>query len=91
MMFNYITFYAIGGILLISTLVIVYNYFTAPKVVNRKYELQKKPHVSILIPARNEEGTIVELLHSLMQQSYSNYELFVLDDQSEDQTTRVVE
>jgi len=84
-------FYAIGGILLISTLVIIYNCFTAPKVINRKYDLLKKPHVSILIPARNEEDNITALLHSIIQQSYSNYELFVLDDQSEDQTSTVVE
>ena len=44
-----------------------------------------------MIPARNEEDNITELLHSIIQQSYSNYELFVLDDQSEDQTTGVVE
>ena len=91
MIVNPIFFYAIGGILLISTLIIVYNCFTAPKIINRNFPLQKKPLVSILIPARNEEDNITELLHSIIQQSYSNYELFVLDDQSDDQTTRVIE
>ena len=81
----------IGGILFLSTAVIVYNCFTAPKIINRRYELQQKPLVSILIPARNEEDTIAELLHSILQQSYSHYELFVLDDQSDDQTCSVVE
>ena len=83
--------YAIGGILFLSTAVIVYNYFTAPKIINRTYKLQQNPLVSILIPARNEEDTIAELLHSILQQSYSHYELFVLDDQSDDQTCSVVE
>ncbi len=86
-----IIIYAIGGILFLSTAVIVYNCFTAPKIINRRYELQKKPLVSILIPARNEEDTIAELLHSTLQQSYSHYELFVMDDQSDDQTCSVVE
>ena len=91
MIVNPITFYAIGGIVFISTLVIIYNCYTAPKVINRKYDLPKKPHVSILIPARNEEDNITPLLHSIIQQSYSNYDLFVLDDQSEDRTSGVVE
>ena len=91
MIVNLITLYAVGGILLITTTVIVYNCFTAPKIINRKYQLHNKPHVSILIPARNEEDNIVKLLHSLMQQSYTNYELFVIDDQSEDKTAQVVE
>jgi len=91
MIVNPIIFYAIGGIVLISTLVIIYNSFTAPKIINRKYDLLKKPHVSILIPARNEEDNITALLHSIIQQSYSNYDLFVLDDQSEDRTSGVVE
>lgn len=90
MMVNLIL-YAIGWILFLSTAVIVYNCFTAPKIINRRYELQQKPLVSILIPARNEEDTIAELLHSILQQSYSHYELFVLDDQSDDQTCSVVE
>ena len=58
--------------------VIVFNCFTAPKIINRKYELQKKPLVSILIPARNEEDTIAELLQSIIQQSYSNYRTICL-------------
>ena len=81
----------IGGILLISSSVIVFNYFTAPKINNRKYEPQIKPLVSILIPVRNEEDNISELLQSIIQQSYSNFELFVLDDQSDDQTSHVIE
>jgi chlorobactene glucosyltransferase len=71
--------------------VVVYNYFTATKLSNRHYALQHNPLISILIPARNEEDTIAGLLNSISQQSYCNYELFVLDDQSEDNTTGVVE
>ena len=83
--------FAVGSILCISTVVIVYNFFTATKLVNQPYSLQQNPLVSILIPARNEEDSIGGLLNSIAKQSYSNYEVFVLDDQSEDNTVGVVE
>jgi chlorobactene glucosyltransferase len=90
-MFNHILLYSVGSILCLSFGVIVYNCITATKLVNQDYSLQQKPLVSILIPVRNEEDTIAGLLNSIGQQSYSNYELFVLDDQSEDNTAGVVE
>ncbi len=42
--------------------------------------------VSVLIPARNEEKNIGRCLESLLVQTYSNYEIVVLDDQSSDGT-----
>ena len=90
-MFNHIFLYSVGCVLCLSFGVIVYNFFTATKLVNQDYPLKQKPLVSILIPARNEEDTITGLLNAIDQQSYSNYELFVLDDQSEDNTAGVVE
>ena len=90
MMFSHILLYSLGCILCLSFGVIVFNFITATKLENQHYSLQQKPLVSILIPARNEEDTIAGLLHSIGQQSYSNYELFVLDDQSEDDTAGVV-
>ena len=90
-MLNHLLLFSVGCILCLSFVVLVYNFFTATKLVDQPYPLKQKPLVSILIPARNEENTIGGLLHSISQQSYSNYELFVLDDQSEDNTGGVVE
>lgn len=42
--------------------------------------------VSILVPARNEETNIGNLLSSFTNQSYANFELLVLDDNSTDKT-----
>jgi len=42
--------------------------------------------VSVLIPARNEERNIGRCLDSLLQQTYQDYEILVLDDQSTDRT-----
>ena len=47
--------------------------------------------VSVLIPARNEEKNIGRLLASINQLSYSNIEILVFDDQSEDNTASIVE
>lgn len=59
------------------------------KVLNKEY---KNHHfVSIIIPARNEEKRICKLLNSLKNQSYKNFEIIVVDDNSEDNTRQVVE
>jgi len=46
--------------------------------------------ISVLIPARNEERNIGRLLDLLARQDYPDYEVIVLDDQSDDQTPLVV-
>ena len=57
----------------------------------------KKPHdfdgekVSVCVPARNEEKNIEGCVRSLMEQSYKNYEVLVLNDNSEDRTGEILE
>ena len=48
------------------------------------------PLVSIIIPARNEQSNIGHCLESLVRQDYPNFEILVLDDNSEDATAAVV-
>ena len=48
------------------------------------------PAVSVLIPARNEEHNIATCLESFLGQEYPDFEIIVLDDESEDGTARVV-
>ena len=45
-----------------------------------------RPKVSVIIPARNEEGKIKEALESLLEQDYESLEIIVLDDRSTDGT-----
>jgi glycosyltransferase involved in cell wall biosynthesis len=65
-----------------------YNYFTAPMLYSKKPK--KIPLVSVLIPARNEEKNIARCLDSVIKQDYKNYEILVLDDKSEDNTSEII-
>lgn len=57
----------------------------------RQYEDSNNfPRVSILVPARNEEGNIAKCVQSLLMQDYPNYEVVVLNDGSEDGTAEVL-
>ncbi|MFO0773419.1 MAG: glycosyltransferase [Nitrospiraceae bacterium] len=45
-----------------------------------------EPQISILVPAYNEEATITDNLRSLLQLSYSEYEIIAINDGSKDST-----
>jgi len=49
-----------------------------------------EPPVSVLVPAYNEALTIIEALQSVMQLSYHDYEIIVINDGSKDQTLQVL-
>lgn len=48
------------------------------------------PLVSVLVPARDEAGNIEHLINSLIRQDYPNLEILILDDNSTDNTARIV-
>lgn len=48
------------------------------------------PKVSIILPARNEEEFIGKCLDSLIEQDYTNYEIIVIDDSSDDATGKII-
>ena len=49
------------------------------------------PLVSVLIPARNEEQHIETCIGSLENQDYRDYEILVVDDNSEDRTYEIIQ
>ena len=65
----------------------MFNFISNPKLTKsaKKYN----DLVSILIPARNEERNILDLLESIRNQDYTNYEVIILDDHSSDQTYHI--
>lgn len=47
--------------------------------------------VSILVPARNEENNVPQLIEEVLSQSHQNFELIIFNDQSTDDTAKIVE
>jgi glycosyltransferase involved in cell wall biosynthesis len=85
MIFAYITLVFFG----MRFLVALSNVLFSP--VLKKQKQQGVPLVSVLIPARNEEHNIGVILSDLKNQSYSNIEVIVFNDQSTDQTKEIAE
>lgn len=48
------------------------------------------PMVSVLIPARNEENNIENCINSISNQKYPNFEVIILDDESTDNTYKII-
>ena len=49
------------------------------------------PRVSIIVPARNEEGDIEQSLTRLLELDYDNYEIIAVNDRSTDRTGEIME
>ena len=49
------------------------------------------PHVSIIVPARNEEESIEQALTQLLALDYDNYEIIAVNDRSTDRTGEIME
>ncbi|MEM7534231.1 MAG: glycosyltransferase [Chloroflexota bacterium] len=79
-------------ILLILLLTATINAFAFPRLQTASHNKSAlQPHVSILIPARNEATRIGPTLQALCQQTYANYKITVLDDHSEDDTAAIIQ
>jgi chlorobactene glucosyltransferase len=90
----------ISGILFGSLFVLFINLLLNLLVFDQlksatEEDLQRKlgtcPMVSILVPARNEANHIEECVRSLIGQKYEKLEVLVLDDQSTDETSTIVQ
>lgn len=88
------TIFHVGVVALLAVILsTVLGNFVYLWIVGRRRPLREDgspAFVSILIPARNEAGRIGKCLESLAAQTYSAFEVVVLDDCSEDETAAVV-
>ena len=58
---------------------------------NLNIDGERQPLVSVIMPAYNAEKYIAEAIQSVISQTYTNWELFVLDDCSTDGTAEIAE
>jgi len=74
---------------LFSVLVGAYKLYVNERMIRlkNKFNYEDLP-LSILVPAYNESVTIVESVKSLLALNYQNYEIIVIDDGSEDNTSQ---
>lgn len=78
-------------ILSFLTIIVMWNLIVLRKKNYRQIPDSLLPSVSVLIPARNEERNLKALLTSLVNQNYPNYEVILIDDNSEDKTYEIAQ
>ncbi|QPC46596.1 glycosyltransferase family 2 protein [Mangrovibacillus cuniculi] len=71
---------------IIILLLTLMNILLTPKL--KKYRTRNDPMISILIPMRNEERNVVELIENMKKLTYPNLEVIGLDDGSTDLTSQ---
>jgi glycosyltransferase involved in cell wall biosynthesis len=91
--FNYLLTIVVIGISFVWLFLIksmVDTIRRAPYLDSFERKEHTTPKVSIILPARNEEKFIGRCLDSLIDQDYSNYEIIVIDDSSDDRTNQII-
>lgn len=79
---------SLAWIVLIKTMAESFRY--TPVLDKFESKPHHTPKVSVILPARNEEGFIQKCLDSLIQQDYTNYEIIAIDDSSDDSTGKII-
>jgi len=75
--------------ILVQVLIAITNTILM-KRLGKFAKAKRQPKVSILVPARNEQETIANCVKSLLSQKYENYEVIVLNDNSQDRTGEIL-
>jgi chlorobactene glucosyltransferase len=90
--FAFLVKYIILGFTIFNILVLLTNNFIIKNIIKKMPQIEpiKYPAISILVPARNERKNIKKCIQSLLEQDYENYELLVLDDNSTDETLKIL-
>lgn len=77
---------------LVVTLLLGFMMGQLLKSISEKNKtVEEKKKVSIIMPTYNDCTTITETLDSVLEQTYQNWELCIIDDGSSDDTKKVIE
>jgi len=92
--FNFTFTVILVGVFLawLSLMYSMYQSFTKTPFLDRfENKSLTKPKISVILPARNEEGFIEKCLETLSYQDYNNFEIIAIDDSSNDKTGEIIE
>jgi chlorobactene glucosyltransferase len=74
----------------------LHSHMNTPIIKNSSNMIENKKlsfnqsFVSVIVPARNEEDNIEKCLLSILMQEYPNFEVVAVDDNSDDQTLKIM-
>jgi len=74
---------------LVSVTFYVLSFFKDKKNVRSLFTDDELPEVTVIIPAYNEEKTIAKTIESIIASDYPNFQVFVIDDGSKDDTLKI--
>ena len=86
-------YFILSTLLFVAGLVIIYwlhNQYHLDIIVRPVDPLSSAPMVSVCIPARNEERNIRACVDAVLNQTYPNFEVIVVDDRSTDGTSEIL-
>jgi cellulose synthase/poly-beta-1,6-N-acetylglucosamine synthase-like glycosyltransferase len=82
--------FALTSLILLLYYFIVFSRFAFSSLPKNKKEEYKTEAVSVIICARNESHLLEKHLPAFLSQDYPNYEVIVVDDNSNDETEEVI-
>ena len=89
----------ICGLIILLCFMALYGVYTSLAIRHRNRKLESspvavnpdyKPFISIMIPAHNEESVIANTVENIRKSDYTNYEMILIDDRSDDNTYSVI-
>jgi chlorobactene glucosyltransferase len=83
----------IGGIVIFLAILLLISFFNllTLKRLGKFPDPSYTPHVSLLVPARNEVRNIEGCVRGLLSQDYPAFEVIILNDESTDGTSEILE
>ncbi len=92
------SFSVIAWVMIVSlTMTVYFNFLTVPLALYQKHRELKAfnivhtPSISILIPAFNEEKVLARTIETVIEATYPNKEIIVIDDGSTDRSRQIAE